>query len=211
MVPMKERYGMDAAPLLFAIGDGNHSLAGAKALYEEIKSEIGIEAAKNHPARYALCEMVNLHDEALEFEPIYRVLFGVDVKDFLDCFKVYANTVRFDYGKEPQKVEYLYGDTHGEIYVNLPESRLAVGSTQRYIDAYMQKHPEVTCDYIHGRDIVKQVAQKENSIALYFDGMQKNELFATVIQDGALPRKTFSMGHAEDKRYYIECRKIREL
>ena len=208
---MKEKYGMDAAPLLFAIGDGNHSLAGAKALYEEIKAEIGIDAAREHPARYALCEMVNLHDDALEFEPIYRVLFGVDVKDFLEGFNVYANTVRFDYGKEPQKVEYLFGDTHGEIYVNLPESRLAVGSTQRFIDSYMQSHPEVSCDYIHGLDIVKQLAQKENSIALYFDGMAKNELFATVIQDGALPRKTFSMGHAEDKRYYVECRKIREL
>ena len=208
---MKEKYGMDAAPLLFAIGDGNHSLAGAKALYEEIKAEIGVEAAREHPARYALCEMVNLHDDALEFEPIYRVLFGVDVNDFLEGFKVYANTPRFDYGKEPQKVEYLFGDTHGEIYVNLPESRLAVGSTQRFVDAYMQSHPEVTCDYIHGLDIVKQLAQKENSIALYFDGMAKDELFATVIQDGALPRKTFSMGHAEDKRYYIECRKIREL
>jgi hypothetical protein len=208
---MTEKYGADVAALLFAIGDGNHSLAGAKALYEEIKAEIGIEAAKEHPARYALCEMVNLHDDALEFEPIYRVLFGVDVKDFLEGFEVYANTVRFDYGKEPQKVEYLYGDTHGEIYVNLPESRLAVGSAQRFVDSYMQSHPEVTCDYIHGLDIVKQLAQKENSIALYFDGMAKDELFATVIQDGALPRKTFSMGHAEDKRYYVECRKIREL
>ncbi len=202
---MLEKYGIDASPLLFAMGDGNHSLACAKALYEEIKAEIG-DKAKNHPSRYALCEVVNLHDEALEFEPIYRVLFGVDAKNFICELSEYANSLCGS-AKE-QKINYVCGDCFGEVVVKSPVSQLAVGTVQNFIDKYIKSHDGVTVDYIHGIEAVRSLCQNESTVGLTFDGMSKEDLFRAVIYDGALPKKTFSMGHAEDKRYYIESRKI---
>ena len=205
---MLEKYGINCPPLLFAMGDGNHSLATAKALYEEIKAEIGEAAAKSHPARYALCEIVNLHDSALEFEPIYRVVFGVQPESFIEDFKAYAKNLCGADERE-QRIEYVYGDVKGEVVIKSPECQLAVGSVQQFIDGYIKTHEGVEVDYIHGLESTYALAQKENTVALTFDGMEKNQLFRTVICDGALPRKTFSMGHAEDKRYYIECRRIK--
>ncbi len=205
---MLEKYGINCPPLLFAMGDGNHSLATAKALYEEIKAEIGEDAAKSHPARYALCEIVNLHDCALEFEPIYRVVFGVQPESFVEEFKAYAKNLCGANERE-QRVEYIYGDVKGEIVIKAPECQLTVGSVQQFIDDYVKSHEGAEVDYIHGLDSTYALAQKPNSVGLTFDGMAKNQLFRTVICDGALPRKTFSMGHAEDKRYYIECRRIK--
>lgn len=205
---MLEKYGINCPPLLFAMGDGNHSLATAKALYEEIKAEIGEAAAKSHPARYALCEIVNLHDSALEFEPIYRVVFGVQPESFIEDFKAYAKNLCGADERE-QRVEYIYGGIKGEVVIKSPECQLAVGSVQQFIDGYIKTHEGVEVDYIHGLESTYALAQKENTVALTFDGMEKNQLFRTVICDGALPRKTFSMGHAEDKRYYIECRRIK--
>ncbi len=205
---MTEKYSVDKAPLLFAIGDGNHSLASAKALYEEIKSQIGDDAARVHPARYALCEIVNLHDEALEFEPIYRVVYGVDPEAFVEDMKNYAsNAAPSDI--PAQRIEYMYGDRTGEMTFENPDSQLTVGTVQNFLDRYMKTHKGVVIDYIHGLEAVKNLSASEGRVGITFGGMQKNELFKTVICDGALPRKTFSMGHAEDKRYYLECRKIR--
>jgi len=205
---MLDKYGINCAPLLFAMGDGNHSLATAKALYEEIKAQIGAEAAKDHPARYALCEIVNLHDEALEFEPIYRVVFGVEPEKFVAELSDYAKRLCGAEERE-QKIKYVYGETTGEIVIKTPECQLTVGSVQQFIDEYIKTHKGVEVDYIHGLNSTHTLAQKENAVGLTFDGMEKNQLFRTVICDGALPRKTFSMGHAEDKRYYIECRRIK--
>ena len=204
---MMEKYGVDAAPLLFAIGDGNHSLATAKTLYEEIKAEIGDEAAKDHPARYALCDIVNLHDDALEFEPIYRVVFGVEPEKFVAEFEDYLASL--DGNAAEQSFEIVVGDECKNLTAHTPTAQLAVGTAQTFIDEYLKNHPSVTVDYIHGVEVTKNLAKKENTVAILFDGMEKNMLYKTVICDGALPRKTFSMGHAEDKRYYIECRKIR--
>jgi len=205
---MKQKYGVEAAPLIFAMGDGNHSLASAKALYEEIKGEIGEEAAKDHPARYALCEIVNLHDEALDFEPIYRVLFGVDKEDFAISFADYLSAL---HGNAEEQAIDLWQD--GEIIktytVKSAEAQLTVGTVQNFLDIYVKAHPEVTVDYIHGIETVRALTKQENTLGITFDGMTKNMLFKTVICDGALPRKTFSMGHAADKRFYLECRKIR--
>ncbi len=202
------KYGINCPPLLFAMGDGNHSLATAKALYEEIKAEIGEDAARSHPARYALCEIVNLHDSALEFEPIYRVVFGVRPESFICDLKAYAKNLCGAEERE-QRVEYTYGDVKGEIIIKSPECQLTVGSIQQFIDDYIKTHKGAEVDYIHGLESTYSLAQKPNAVGLTFDGMEKNQLFRTVICDGALPRKTFSMGHAEDKRYYIECRKIK--
>lgn len=204
---MEKKYGVDAPSLLFAIGDGNHSLASAKALYEEIKAEIGDEAAKAHPARFALCEIVNLHDDALEFEPIYRVVFGVDRESFVVDFEKYLSSLCGSAAK--QSFELVLGGESKVLTVDNPSAQLPVGTVQDFLDKYIKEHDGVSIDYIHGIDSTKALAQKENSVGILFDGMSKDMLFKTVICDGALPRKTFSMGHAADKRFYIECRRIR--
>ena len=205
---MSKRYGKEGlAPLLFAVGDGNHSLASAKAAYEEVKAKLGADEAAAHPSRYALCEVVNIHDEALKFEPIYRVVFGVDAESFLSELRRYAASLSGE--AEAQTVEYFYSEAEsGSITFEHPCQQLTVGTLQSFIDAYIKEHEDVEVDYIHGEGSVKALSKKSGAIGFMFGGMQKNELFKTVIFDGALPRKTFSMGHAEDKRYYLECRRI---
>ncbi len=204
---MREKYKVDAAPLLFAMGDGNHSLASAKTLYEEIKAEIGADKAAEHPSRFALCEIVNLHDTALDFEPIYRVVFGVDREEFKRELCEYVKGLCGN--AERQEIEMVCGDSCEKIGIEHPVSQLAVGTVQNFLDEYVKYHPEAEVDYIHGEDTVFALAQKENTVGILYGGMTKDQLFKTVICDGALPRKTFSMGHAEDKRFYLECRRIR--
>ena len=205
---MQERYGDSSlAPLLFAMGDGNHSLASAKAAYEEIKTQIGEEAAARHPARYALAEIVNLHDEALQFEPIYRVVFGCDPCELLDELKQYVAELQGD--AETQRMVCVLEGVEEIVTVAHPEQQLTVGTLQSFLDRYQKAHPEVEVDYIHGEKSLRALANRKDAIGFLFDGMRKDELFRTVIYDGALPRKTFSMGHAPDKRYYLECRRIR--
>lgn len=177
---------------LFCVGDGNHSLATAKECYNQNPNEL---------SRYALTEIVNIHDTALEFEPIYRVVFGVEPEVLLDEF---VKTL----GQGTQKFTCVYGDTEKEIGVN-PTAKLAVGTLQTFLDDYINRHPDVEIDYIHGEDSLKKLASRKNAIGFIFDGMQKSELFDAVNSDGSLPRKTFSMGHADDKRFYIEARKIK--
>ena len=202
-----ERYGAGLAPLLFAVGDGNHSLATAKASYEEIKAKLGDEAVRSHPARYALAEVVNLHDDALVFEPIYRVVFGVEPEDLIKELSAYTKTLNGT--AAPQKLTYVYGNVEGEIAVKNPEQQLPVGTLQTFIDGYLKEHPSASVDYIHGEDSTRTLAARERAIGFLFEGMTKDSLFSTVMLDGALPRKTFSMGHARDKRYYLEARKIK--
>ena len=203
---MEERYGdASLAPLLFAVGDGNHSLATAKTIYEGLKSELG-EKALSHPARYALIEVVNIHDEAMKFEPIYRVVFGVDPNDLICELEKYLSSLCGD--APSQRIEYLCADRSGVLIANTPCRQLTVGTLQDFIDSYVASHEGASVDYIHGESSVKSLIS-ESSVGFIFSGMSKSELFKTVIYDGALPRKTFSMGHAEDKRYYIECRKIK--
>ncbi len=203
---MREKYGDDYAPLLFAVGDGNHSLASAKAAYEEVKARLG-EAALSHPARYALAEIVNLHDDALKFEPIYRVMFGVSPVAVHAALGEYANNL--DGNEKPQTVEYIHAGGEGSIVFRRPTAQLTVGTLQSFIDDYIASHEGASVDYIHGVEATEALAKNPNAIGFIFDGMEKDQLFKTVICDGALPRKTFSMGHAADKRYYLECRKIK--
>ncbi len=203
---MQKKYGGDYAPLLFAVGDGNHSLASAKAAYEEVKAKLG-EAALSHPARYALAEIVNLHDDALKFEPIYRVMFGVSPAAVLAALGEYAENL--DGAEKPQTVDYVHAGGAGSIVFKHPTAQLTVGTLQSFIDEYISSHEGASVDYIHDVDATEALAKNENAIGFIFDGMEKNQLFKTVICDGALPRKTFSMGHSADKRYYLECRKIK--
>ena len=205
---MAARYDDETlAPLLFAVGDGNHSLATAKAAFEEIKAVIGEDAAASHPARYALVEIVNLHDEALSFEPIYRVMFGVDPLDVLASLRAYVADL--DGTAAPQCVRVVGVEGEPEVVIDRPVQQLTVGTLQTFIDEYLSAHLEAEVDYIHGEDSTTALASAPDAIGFLFGGMEKSQLFRTVIYDGALPRKTFSMGHARDKRYYMECRKIK--
>ena len=206
---MAERYGREGlAPLLFAVGDGNHSLAAAKTCFEEIRAAIGDEAAMTPPARYALCEVVNLYDESLRFEPIYRVVFGIDPHHVLTAFESYIAGLNGE--ASPQAVEWVSGSQSGTLHIPAPAVALPVGTVQDFLDEYMKTAPAgASIDYIHGEGTAKSLANRPDAIAFLFDGMAKEELFSTVISDGALPRKTFSMGHAEDKRFYTEARRIR--
>ena len=196
----------DAKKLIFAVGDGNHSLATAKTCWETIKNTLSEDEKITHPARFALCEIVNLHDESLEFEPIHRVVFGVDADNLLAEMSKYYDISNQDNGG--QHFEYVYADKRGDIYVKNPSSGLAVGTLQNFLDDYIKKFGGEV-DYIHGEDVTVRLGSKENNIGFILPAMQKNELFSTVITDGALPRKTFSMGEACDKRFYMECKKIK--
>jgi hypothetical protein len=207
---MAERYGDGAlAPLLFAVGDGNHSLAAAKTCFEEVRAATGDEAAMSHPARYALCEVVNLYDDSLQFEPIYRTVFGVQPDALLAAFADYAAALGGD--ATPQRVEWYADGRGGELTVGTPMAALPVGTVQDFLDGYMKGAPAgAYVDYIHGEDTARALTDgRADAVAFLFDGMAKEELFSTVISDGSLPRKTFSMGHAEDKRFYTEARRIR--
>lgn len=200
------KYGfLSKSPVLFAVGDGNHSLAAAKAVYEDAKARLGDEA-KKLPVRYALAEVVNLHDSSLEFEPIFRLVFGADKHELIDSFTEY--TEGLNGRSDAQSILWYSEDDSGEVSAEHPECELAVGTLQTFLDKYIREHDGVSIDYIHGIDTAISLARERGAVAFIFDGMEKNELFKTVMCDGALPRKTFSMGRAEDKRYYIECRKI---
>lgn len=195
----------DKGVLLFSVGDGNHSLATAKTCYENLKKTLPKEEYENHPARYALVEVVNLHSEALDFEPIHRVVFGVNPEHMIEEFKKFYETSEEGEG---QIIEYVYKGKKGKICIKNPKSNLAVGSLQIFIDEYL-KNNGGRVDYIHGEETTEKLGEQEGNIGFLLPKMHKSELFKTVILDGALPRKTFSMGHSYDKRYYLEARKIK--
>lgn len=203
----EEKYGVkDKGVLMFAAGDGNHSLATAKSCWEEIKQDLSDDEIKTHPARYALVELMNIHDDALEFEPIQRVIFDTEPKKLLDALVSYYDASYEDNGG--QRIDYTYGKNEGSIYVTKTDSNLPVGTLQKFLDKYLEENGG-KIDYIHGNDVVKNLAMQDNTIGFMVDAIEKNDLFTTVIKDGSLPRKTFSMGEAADKRFYLECRRVK--
>jgi len=205
---MEKKYGMSGvAPLLFAVGDGNHSLATAKRCYENQKQVTPESEWANLPSRYALVEVVNNHDDALQFEPIHRVLFGVDAAALLDALKAYYPGAYEGQG-EGHTIAYTHAGGTGYITVPQPKVQLAVGTLQAFLDDYLKANGGEV-DYIHGDDVTDELGAKPGNIGFKLPAMGKEQLFKTVMADGVLPRKTFSMGHAQDKRYYVEARKIR--
>ncbi|WP_449290868.1 DUF1015 domain-containing protein [Oscillibacter ruminantium] len=205
---MEKKYGMkDAAPLLFAVGDGNHSLATAKTCYENRKKFTPQEQWASLPERYALVEVVNNHDDALKFEPIHRVLFGVDAEKVLAAFKAFYPSAHEGEGTG-HTIAYTYAGHKGFLTVPDPKVQLAVGTLQAFIDAYLKENPGEV-DYIHGDEVTDELGAKPGNIGFKLPAMGKEQLFKTVMADGVLPRKTFSMGHAQDKRYYVEARAIK--
>lgn len=197
--------GLKGTPMVLATGDGNHSLATAKTCYEELKAANPGVDFSNHPARFALVELENIHDEAQVFEPIHRIITGVNAMKVLeDC----RNDICTDNPEEGFAVKAYIGTECQELYLDKSKGELAVGILQSWLDRYLaDKAGEI--DYIHDDDALISLAEKESSIGFLLPAMEKSQLFRGVIADGALPRKTFSMGHSREKRYYIEARKIK--
>ena len=202
-----KKYGLSDSPvLLYAMGDGNHSLATAKEYYEQLKKANPDKDLSDHPARYALAEIVNLHSDALKFEAIYRLVYDVDCDDLIAGV---TEALGLSEEVSEQWVDIVCRGQEKKLYIHNATSNLSVGSLQNYLDGYI-KNKGGKIDYIHGIENVKALAEKHSGIAFILPDMDKSQLFPTVIKDGALPRKTFSMGHADDKRFYIECRRITE-
>ena len=201
-------YNVEGYPVLtFAMGDGNHSLATAKACWEELKPTLSEAERETHPARYALIELTNLHDDSLEFEAIHRVLFEVDGEKLLNDYIAAYPGAHLGEG-EGHQVTYILNGKKGVVTVPNPSAQLEVGTLQSFLDTYLKENGG-KIDYIHGEDVTEQLASQPNSIGFILPCMDKDQLFPTVIFDGALPRKTFSMGEAHDKRFYLESRKIK--
>ena len=194
----KSKYGVEQS-IMFVVGDGNHSLATAKECWENIKKTLTPEQALTHPARYALCELVNLHDSSLEFSPIHRVMFNVDEQfiSYLQDRLVGDDTTTATY-KDKQ---YL-------LHINASPSD-AIADIQQAIDDYLATHSKAYVDYVHGEEYTLDVARNNDAVAIFMPTISKQSLFGYVARRGVLPRKSFSMGHAEDKRYYMEAKLIK--
>lgn len=216
----EEKYG-NRNVLLFAMGDGNHSLATAKAVWEEIKTrESGDPDLMNHPARWALVEIENIYDSGLIFEPIHRVLFNIDPPSFLEAFKTTGtvNFVKMDsiegimnaIRKQDDVHRIGYVDEHnsGVLEVSGSEATIAAGTVQIVMDSYLAAKKDASVDYIHGSDVTVKLGKKRGNCGILLPALDKGDFFRTVILDGALPRKTFSMGEAHEKRFYVESRRI---
>lgn len=214
----KYNVGPEKGVLLFAVGDGNHSLATAKSIWESIKAKVG----PDHPARYALVEIENVHDEGLEFAPIHRVLFKVQSDPITALKAHFGASISFvQAGSQSEMIAAVNHAIAGEHHfgvitpagfqvavVKNPASNLPVGTLQAFLDLWLKTGQAGTIDYVHGDDVVCELGSKAGNAGFYLPGMPKSDLFKTVILDGVLPRKTFSMGEAHEKRFYMECRKI---
>lgn len=206
-------------PLLFAMGDGNHSFATAKSCWEDIKKNLSEEERKNHPARFCLVELENIFDPGLVFESIHRVLFNVPEEVFLSELEKNAKGIEYETVKcknciasrlvdqSIQGFGYCTENKHVYVRIKNPVSNIAAGTIQRILDSLIEKGYQV--DYIHGLDVTDKLGSEKGNIGIFLPAIDKATFFDTIIKDGALPRKTFSMGEANEKRYYMECRKIK--
>ncbi|MBF0578602.1 DUF1015 domain-containing protein [Erysipelotrichaceae bacterium RD49] len=192
-----------ASPLVYAIGDGNHSLAAAKAVWETIRTDLDPQKKQTHPARYALAELENLHHEAQQFEPIHRILKNVDVEDLIASFGSPVSQPTYE-------IRWMSADKQGSIFLDASISPLPLAVLQHFLDAYLDEH-EGEIDYIHGEEDLAALAKQPNSVGFFLPAISKDSLFETIKNDGSLPRKTFSMGHAHEKRYYLEGRALVDL
>lgn len=209
----------DGSVFLFAVGDGNHSLATAKAVWDEYKTK---ENLTDHPSRYALVEIVNIYDEGLTFEPIHRVLFGLAGKDLLDfCQKELGGTIVFCQNEEEitKRVEnscsnfgFVYEKEGTILYAVLQNENdtLAVSRLQPVLDSFLEKHKDkdTEIDYIHGTDEVFRLGGKNAAVSILLPPIAKESFFGSISENGPLPRKSFSMGEASEKRFYMECRRL---
>ncbi len=223
----RERYQVEGEVMLYAMGDGNHSFATAKAIWEKLKENAtDKDAIMTHPARYALVELVNLHDPGLEFEAIHRVLFNINPAHLLQemdnwfnhrgekftytpCKNLARAQAHCDAQTEGQGFCVTLAGRFGYCHISNPQLTLDVASLQTFLDSYLAEQPSARIDYIHGDEAVSNLGRHANNAGFYLPAISKNNFFRTIIVDGALPRKTFSMGEADEKRFYLECRAIR--
>ena len=198
---MEARYqALGIPPIFYAVGDGNHSLATAKACWEAKKAAEPALAGTEHPARYAMVELENIHDDSQRFEPIHRLITGTSPAALLaDLSAVCA--------PEGYPVRYFSGGEAGEIRLNPALGQLPVGILQTFLDSWLESHPG-KIDYIHGDDVAQRLGSREGAVSFLLPAIPKGDLFRGIAMDGVLPRKTFSMGHAREKRYYLEARRI---
>lgn len=207
MKELRERCG----DIFIAVGDGNHSLATARQCWLDMRDSLTPEQREQHPARYALCELVNLHSEALVFEPVHRVLFGADMGQVLRDFSAWCERggMRMERGARAGHVfRFVNGRSDMIVTVSDPRHAIDVGTLQSFLDEWVKLHPEVSMDFVHGEQALRELAAREDCCGILLQPMNKANLFPAVEQGGALPRKTFSMGEAHEKRFYLECRRI---
>ncbi len=186
----------------FVIGDGNHSLAAAKDIWRKVKETLSPEEIENHPARFALVEVCNVYDEGIEFEPIHRIVFDCDPE------KVLAELEREAGDEKGRELLTIANGKRGKIKIQNHSLGSLIASVQKVLDRFEQEEG-CTVDYIHDESALEELAKRENSLAIFLPSMDKSDLFCTVEKDGVFPKKSFSIGHAKDKRYYLECRKIK--
>lgn len=193
--------------LLFAVGDGNHSLATAKVCWERMKHELSDEEIKNHPARYALVEVTNLHSQAINFEPIHRILFSTKLEEFL-AYMVKELEKQNMYLTEGEDLIFLFEEKSIGFNIINKEDRIVVDILQKIIDSYIDLNPNVKQDYVHGKENLEELVRRNNGIGIVLQAISKTTFFPGIRAGGVLPRKTFSMGNACEKRYYLECRSL---
>ena len=195
-------------PMTLAVGDGNHSLATAKAYWEERKQTLTPAQRETDPARYCLVEVCNVHSPAIEIEPIHRVLFGIGEEAVLAKLQSWADSRSIRLGDGGEQCFTLVSP-EGERTVGMSGALepLTVGTAEAFVGALLADCPDASVDYVHGEDAVRQLAQR-GAVGMLMPGLKKADLFRGVVLGGVLPRKTFSMGHAEEKRYYNECRSL---
>ena len=197
-------------PLLLAVGDGNHSLATAKAYWNEIRESLTEAERENHPARYALCEIVNIHDKALLFEPIYRIVTGTTRAAVMADWKAYAEAKGMSLAAEGSDHRFTVVSADGEetVAVLNPEGAIPCETIQKFLDSLLSRHPEAGIDFIHGEGSLRALAAKPETVGFLLPDIDKHSFFKDVEKLGVLPRKTFSMGEADEKRFYMEAKKI---
>lgn len=196
--------------LTLAVGDGNHSLATAKACWEEIKAALPESERANHPARWCLAEICNVHSPAIQIEPIHRLFTGTTGAEVMESLTAWAVEKGLGMGKEGEQKMLVVDEQGNETAVAFatPVQPLTVGTAEAFVGDFLAAHPAAAVDYIHGDDTCRALAKK-GGVALLMPDFAKSDLFKGVVLGGVLPRKTFSMGHAQEKRYYLECRSIR--
>ena len=198
-----EALNANADGLLFAVGDGNHSLAAAKQCWLDIQKTLSPEARERHPARFAMAELTNLACPALRFEPIHRALFHVDPAQVISEYREALRADGADEGEGDDLVAVARGKAWRFRSTEHPLKRL-----QAFLDDYMARHPEAEIDYIHGSKALRSLIDRDDAMGFMPRALQKTELFDAIRRWGVLPRKTFSMGEAREKRYYLEARRI---
>ncbi len=201
---LAEKYGRADKAIIFAMGDGNHSLAAAKRHWEEVKAQIPESEYDGCPARYALAELVNIHDASIAFEPIHKVVFGTDPGDFIKEAKAFFA----ENSGAGRQIRLMTGAGDEELSVSGMTIGQLIGACEDFCRSYIERHGGYI-DYIHGDEQCTEMSHRTGCAGILLPRMEKSELFTSVMSGGPFPKKSFSIGHGNDKRYYLECRKIR--